>query len=53
MVTYENATQLIHEPIDDYWYAELDPFTIPQAVQPLTTHDHSHEHNSHVPFRTY
>ena len=25
MTTYENATQLVYEPIDDYWYAELDP----------------------------
>lgn len=25
MVTYENATQLVYEPIDNYWYAELDP----------------------------
>lgn len=23
--TYENATQLVYEPIDNYWYAELDP----------------------------
>lgn len=23
--TYENATQLVYEPVDDYWYAELDP----------------------------
>lgn len=25
MTTYENATQLVYEPIDNYWYAELDP----------------------------
>lgn len=25
MTTYENATQLVYEPVDDYWYAELDP----------------------------
>lgn len=25
MTTFENATQLVYEPIDDYWYAELDP----------------------------
>lgn len=25
MVTYENATQLVYEPVDNYWYAELDP----------------------------
>lgn len=23
--TYENATQLVYEPVDCYWYAELDP----------------------------
>lgn len=22
---YENATQLVYEPVDNYWYAELDP----------------------------
>lgn len=25
MTTYENATQLVYEPVDCYWYAELDP----------------------------
>lgn len=25
MTTYENATQLVYEPVDNYWYAELDP----------------------------
>lgn len=25
MTTYENATQLVYEPVDGYWYAELDP----------------------------
>lgn len=25
MTTFENATQLVYEPVDDYWYAELDP----------------------------
>lgn len=25
MTTYENATQLVYEPVDRYWYAELDP----------------------------
>lgn len=25
MTTYENATQLVYEPVDYYWYAELDP----------------------------
>ena len=25
MTTFENATQLVYEPIDDYWYVELDP----------------------------
>lgn len=25
MTTYENATQLVYEPVDCYWYTELDP----------------------------
>lgn len=25
MTTYENATQLVYDPVDCYWYAELDP----------------------------
>ena len=25
MTTFENATRLVYEPVDDYWYAELDP----------------------------
>lgn len=25
MTTFENATQLVYEPVDDYWYVELDP----------------------------